>query len=340
MSLRIGVLGVAEISPLAIFRAVAALPGAELVAIGSRRPGAAQAQARQHGLACACLGYRELLARADLDWVYVPAANTEHYRDCEAALRAGKHVLVEKPATLSALQLQALIALATARGLSLVEAIMTRHHPWQGWLAARVRARTWGRLLRHSTRLRHGLREGDRFRLRPGGGVLWDDGVYWLQAAQAVAGIDLGACAIEDAQADAAEIPTRVRVGLAAPDGMKTDLEAEFALPRQAEHAFEFERARVVLGDFFRARIGRHKIHLDIAHASGERERVSFDEQNYYLNQLACLAGDARDEDWPAQAQRSVERIAMLEALHGRLRPTLGALPTDALPNGALPNDR
>ena len=94
-----------------------------------------------------------------------------------------------------------------------------------------------------------------------------------------------------------------------------------------------------------RARIGRHKIHLDIAHASGERERVSFDEQNYYLNQLACLAGDARDQDWPAQAQRSVERIAMLEALHGRLRPTLGALPngalpTDELPNGALPNDR
>ncbi|SDY57534.1 Predicted dehydrogenase [Lysobacter sp. yr284] len=331
MSLRIGVLGAAEISPLAIFRAVAALPGAELVAIGSRRPGAAQAQARQHGLDCACLGYPELLARADIDWVYVPAANSEHHACCEAALRAGKHVLVEKPATLSALELQALIASATARGLCLVEAVMTRHHPWQAWLAERVRARTWGRLLRHSTRLRHGLREGDHFRLRPGGGVLWDDGVYWLQAAQAAAGIALGACAIEQAQADAAEVPTRVRVGLVAADGVATDFDAQFAVPRQAEHAFEFERARVVLADFFRARIGRHKIHLDIAHASGERERVSFDEQNYYLNQLAYLAGDARDADWPAQAQRSVERIAMLEALHRRLqsaaleRPAAGA---------------
>ena len=320
MSLRIGILGVAEISPLAIFRPLAALPGATLVAIASRRDGAAQAQARQHGLDCACLDYQALLARQDIDWVYVPAANSDHRAWAEAALGSGKHVLVEKPGSLRAADFEALIALAVERDLSLVEAVMTRHHPWQSWLAERVRSGTWGRLLGVSTLLRHGLRDSDHFRLQPGGGVLWDDGVYWLQALQAVAGGDLAAAAIDEIVGDSPQVPTRARVALSTGEGVLARFQGEFALPRQAAHVFEFERARVSLGDFFRARVGRHKIHLDLEHASGERERISFEEQNYYLNQLAYLAGDAHRHDWRAQARRSAERIALLERLHARLR--------------------
>lgn len=321
MSLRIGVLGVAEISPLAIFRAIAALPGAKLVAIASRREGAARTQASQHGLDCDCLdSYQALLARPDIDWVYIPAANAEHRPWTQAALEHDKHVLLEKPATLDSAEFESLIALARERGLSLVEAIMTRHHPWQSWLAEQVQSRTWGRLLNLSTRMRHGLRDSDHFRLQAGGGVLWDDGVYWLQTVQAVTGSDLNLSAIDEVVSDSPRIPTRVQAALRLSEGVQSRFDAEFALPRQATHGFEFERATVTLSDFFRARIGRHKIHLDIAHASGENERISFDEQNYYFNQLNYLAGDAHTTDWLPQARRSTERIALLQALHERLQ--------------------
>lgn len=57
----------------------------------------------------------------EVDIVYIGTINPAHYRDTKAALLAGKHVLVEKPATLNAAQWKDLCTIAKQNKLFLME---------------------------------------------------------------------------------------------------------------------------------------------------------------------------------------------------------------------------
>ncbi|BEI83934.1 hypothetical protein CcaverHIS002_0405380 [Cutaneotrichosporon cavernicola] len=74
-------------------------------------------------------GYADLYAREDVDIVYIGTLHPTHYDDVKAALLAGKHVLVEKPATLNAAEWDELVALATEKSLFLMEAFWTAFQP-------------------------------------------------------------------------------------------------------------------------------------------------------------------------------------------------------------------
>lgn len=73
--------------------------------------------------------YDAVLADNDVDAVYVPLPNHLHIEWAQKALRAGKHVLVEKPVGLNAAQIDPLIALRDETGLQAAEAYMIVHHP-------------------------------------------------------------------------------------------------------------------------------------------------------------------------------------------------------------------
>ncbi|CAK9786842.1 NAD-binding protein [Cutaneotrichosporon oleaginosum] len=90
------------------------------------------ATAQQQGLRpppVAVGGYADLFARKDVDIVYIGTLHPTHYEDVKGALNAGKHVLVEKPATLNAAEWQELVALATEKQLFLMEAFWTAFQP-------------------------------------------------------------------------------------------------------------------------------------------------------------------------------------------------------------------
>ena len=73
--------------------------------------------------------YADLLARADVDAVYIPLPNSGHKPWILAALAAGKHVLCEKPLTMSAADTEEVFDAAEVAGRVLVEAYMWPHHP-------------------------------------------------------------------------------------------------------------------------------------------------------------------------------------------------------------------
>ena len=81
--------------------------------------------------------YEELLQDPDIDVVYVATTHNFHYENAAAALQHEKHVLIEKPFTVNAMQADRLIALAKEKGLFLMEAIWTRFLPsWKRMRAA------------------------------------------------------------------------------------------------------------------------------------------------------------------------------------------------------------
>ena len=69
----------------------------------------------------------EELAESDTDLVYVASPNVCHYSQCKALLEAGKHVICEKPITITADQFSELVALAREKKLVYFEAIMYMH---------------------------------------------------------------------------------------------------------------------------------------------------------------------------------------------------------------------
>jgi predicted dehydrogenase len=78
-------------------RAVAAARGARLVGVVSRRRGTAEAFAKEHGIGFAGDDVRELLAQPGLDAVCITTPSALHLEPALAAIRAGKHLMIEKP---------------------------------------------------------------------------------------------------------------------------------------------------------------------------------------------------------------------------------------------------
>lgn len=125
----VGVIGTgwAARSPLPTF---ASYDRTNLVAVCSARLERARAAAAEFGAAHAYDDYRAMVARPDLDIVYVGTPVYLHYPMVMAALAAGKHVLCEKPLALDEHEAREMLAMAERHGLKHVVAFTMRHYPW------------------------------------------------------------------------------------------------------------------------------------------------------------------------------------------------------------------
>ena len=90
-----------------------------------RSAGAAQALCDQYGVPRHTTSYDELLSWVDV--VYIAVPNVLHVKYTRAALEAGRHVIVEKPMAINALQAEELANLARRRKVFLFEAMTTQY---------------------------------------------------------------------------------------------------------------------------------------------------------------------------------------------------------------------
>ncbi|WP_159887286.1 Gfo/Idh/MocA family protein [Paenibacillus puerhi] len=110
----IGVGAIAELHAIAIGN----LPGGRLVAAAGRHIEKTRAFAERAG--CEAAGdASELLARPDIDIVCVTTSSGSHAAIGEQVLRAGKHLIVEKPMAMTVSEAERLLRLAEERGLTL-----------------------------------------------------------------------------------------------------------------------------------------------------------------------------------------------------------------------------
>jgi predicted dehydrogenase len=128
-----GVLSTARIGTEKVIPAMQLGKYCQVTAIASRTLEKAQAAASQLGIPKAYGSYEEVLADPDIDAVYIPLPNHLHISWSITALKAGKHVLCEKPIGLTTTEAQELIEVAKKYPqLKVMEAFMYRHHPqWQ-----------------------------------------------------------------------------------------------------------------------------------------------------------------------------------------------------------------
>lgn len=120
----------------------ATLPSLRRVAVADADRSLAENTAAAFGLE-ACASPEELIARPDIDIVHIATPPFTHHAFATAALRAGKHVLCEKPLAVSAEEAEEMAALSRERGLVLAVNLIMRYNP----LCAAVKAIVEQRLL-------------------------------------------------------------------------------------------------------------------------------------------------------------------------------------------------
>ena len=98
-------------------------------AVSSRLQRSADSFARQYHIDRAYAGYDKLLADPDIDAVYIASPHTFHYQNTLDAIRAGKHVLCEKPFTINPDESEQLFRIAAQSSVFVMEAMWTYFLP-------------------------------------------------------------------------------------------------------------------------------------------------------------------------------------------------------------------
>ncbi|MCU1391952.1 MAG: oxidoreductase domain protein [Ilumatobacteraceae bacterium] len=178
-TLRWGVLGAtSRIYRKSLAPAFRAAAGHEVVAEASRDAGDTRP-------------YTDLLRRDDVDAVYIPLPNSGHKPWILAALAAGKHVLCEKPLTLSAADTIEVFDAAVAADRVLLEAYMWPHHPRARRILQLVADGSIGRLDTVRSAFTYASSDPTDHRLdERGAGALFDVGIYCLAPPMMMVGRD------------------------------------------------------------------------------------------------------------------------------------------------------
>ncbi len=189
-ALRIGTLGAARITPPALVRPARQVDGVEVVAVAARYRALASEFAAKQGIPQVHDSYDALIADPTIDAIYNPLPNGLHAEWTEKALRAGKHVLCEKPFTSNAAEAELVAAVADETGLVVMEAFHYRYHPVAEQLRTIAQSGELGELRRISTSMciPLPLPSDIRYRYDLAGGAGMDVGCYATHMNRLVAG--------------------------------------------------------------------------------------------------------------------------------------------------------
>jgi predicted dehydrogenase len=188
--LRLGILGAARIAPMALIRPAREEAGAEVFAVAARDVRRAGDFAAKHGVPVVRDSYEALLADDDVEAIYNPLPNGLHGIFTERALRAGKHVLCEKPFTANAAEARHVAGVARETGLVCMEAFHWRYHALTKRMLEILASGELGELQRVEARLCAPILNGKdiRYSLPLAGGALMDMGCYALHIVRTLGG--------------------------------------------------------------------------------------------------------------------------------------------------------
>ncbi|WP_106814432.1 Gfo/Idh/MocA family protein [Microbacterium timonense] len=195
-ALRWGILGPGGIARA--FTSDLRTAGLDVAAVGSRRQENADAFAADFEIPHAHGSYEDLVADPTVDIVYIATPHPLHAANALLALDAGKHVLVEKPFTINAVEAAAVRDAAAERGLLAMEAMWTRYLPHMVRVRELVRSGALGEVRAVTADHTQLLPSDPAHRLNAlelGGGALLDLGIYPISFAWDILGEPLSIAA-------------------------------------------------------------------------------------------------------------------------------------------------
>jgi predicted dehydrogenase len=247
--------------------------GAQLQGVASRDPERSQALEPL----VVFESYEQLIESPDIDAVYISLTNSQHVHWVIEALRAGKHVLCEKPLAMSADEVELMHRVAFEAGRSVVEAVWVRWHPRHRRFIELVRSGELGERVHLRSAFKFTSDMTDNYRLRPemGGGALLDVGCYQVHTWLAAFGphADIRVVDVERTMGPTGvDLATRVRVII--DDSVTADMLCSFIDEPRQDLVVEGTRTAVAMLDGEAFTSWREPSSLRIGDAVERFERV------------------------------------------------------------------
>ena len=189
------IVGLGSLSINQILPAFAKCEKSRVTAFVSGHPDKARKLAARYGVAEKNIydyqSYDTLAKNPDVDAVYVVLPNSMHAEYTIRALKAGKHVLCEKPMANTPAECQAMIDAAAAASRKLMVAYRVRYEPYNQEAIRMAREQELGPIKVIEAGIGFNIGDPTQWRLKremAGGGALMDIGIYSLQAARYLTG--------------------------------------------------------------------------------------------------------------------------------------------------------
>ncbi len=240
--IRIGVLGAAAIVPSALINPAKSVHGAQVLAIAARDPKRAYRFAKKHNIPRVHQTYTALLADPDIDAIYNPLPNGLHAEWTIRALKAGKHVLCEKPFASNTQEAEEMAAAAREAGLILSEAFAYRYHPLTSKVKEILASGEIGKVQHIDARFCFLLPspKNIRFNYDLAGGALMDSGCYPVSLIRYLANAEP---TVESAEARlfAPQVDRAMSADLSFANGRTAHLECDMLSPRLFQSSLKIE---------------------------------------------------------------------------------------------------
>lgn len=315
-------------------QAIAHAQGARLVGVASRDAQKARAFAEKHRLPFSTGNLDELLAHPEVDAICITTPSGAHREPALAAIRAGKHVVIEKPIEITTERADEILRAADAAGVKVAPIFQARFGEGARTLKAAITAGRFGRLVLASAYVKwhrsaqyytgwKGTLDLD------GGGALINQSIHGVDLLQWFAGLPTEvACWKTRRVHTGIQAEDTTVAALRYPDGALGTIEASTALwpgwQRRIEICGEFGSARLeddqlVQWDFQRAEPGDEAIRAakpDPAMRSGSAapNAISFDG---HRRQIEDLVGAVRDNRPPAiDGKEARKALALIRAMY------------------------
>jgi predicted dehydrogenase len=265
--------------------------------------------------------YEAVLDDTEVDAVYIPLPNAQHLEWTLRALRAGKHVLCEKPLGLTVAEAQQMFDVSEQSGALLMEAFMYRFHPQIAWAREQVAAGRIGpvRLIRSA--FVFDIRSNpDNIRLKAslGGGSLMDVGCYPLSLCRVFfAGAPLRAVAMTTAPAGA-EVEQGASVILDFGEGRRALIDSSFELPWRQFAEIIGEQGRIsILFPFTPGRV-ETAVRIDVGNEAWEQRFAAVDQYQLEVEHFVdCIQRGETPALTRADALAQAAAIEMIYAAAG-----------------------
>lgn len=179
MKVKWGVLGTAAIAKGCTIPGMLLAEHCELFAIAGRNEEKAAAYAEKFGFKKYYVGYDKLIEDPEVQALYIPLPNHLHKEWVLKALKAGKHVLCEKPMAINAADSEKMYSVAKENNVFLMEAYAYLHTPYVAMLKEIIDSGEIGTVeYIESAFVTQGYTEDIRLYKEQGGGALYDLGCY------------------------------------------------------------------------------------------------------------------------------------------------------------------
>jgi predicted dehydrogenase len=168
-------------------KAIASSKKGKILAVASRSEERAINFANTYQIEKIYADYGQMLADPEIDIIYIATPHNFHYQQAKMCLEAGKHVLVEKPCTVNAKQMQILADLAQSKNLLLQEALWSRFMPCLSQLRQLLNEGIIGDIQYIQSEIGFAFQKQENSRLLKAelaGGSLLDLGIYSITVSQ------------------------------------------------------------------------------------------------------------------------------------------------------------